>query len=566
MKKLNYLFSALFAAGLVASCDPVEDINDQLEANEPGISTVLDYTLTDDDYEALELSFGNFSSVDDAKALIPQVLNDNFPVLGEGSLANVTFKIYDPIRVVNYSVVDADYASAGLSTSYAAGLGDIQDILDFKYPQAENGDYVNLTYKVLADEIQYTLDADDFDLIGEELATKYPDPASNAAQYSSFEIRDTRDTYWSEEMILEAINIALSDNFDNVTNQKYSVSYATYNGSGGADSMTVQFDGNAYVAVGGTAFEISDDEFIQIGNEFATTYPEPAASAIEFDNFERRTDDDAYWSDAMILEAVNFLLGEKYADAAEGAKFEITYDVYTGSAGEEVISVVKQGDSYIVDTNASISVIETSSVYAYANGTWNAPFMLETEDYTAMGQSYPNFDDEDEAIYKLQIFLGREFPYAQEGDFATVAYAFYDGSVSTEYANFIFKNGSFVNIPSVVENSLQFGHDGTTWVPDNTIAYTLSLADYTFIGAQLEAKYPNQTSSMLRYNNLDRRTGNDAYWSDDMILEALNLLLNEIDGSAESGQKYAVTFDIYNGSNTTETFLVIKTDGVWVMQ
>lgn len=566
MKKLNYLFTTIIMAVLALGCDPVEDINERLEANEPGISTVLDYTLTDDDYEALELSFGNFSSMDDARALIPQVLTDNFPVLGEGSLANVTFAIYDPIRVENYTVVAADYEAAGLSNTYFSGLGEIQDFLDLQYPQAENGDYVSLTYQVLADEIQYTLDTDDFDFIGEELADAYPDPAANAAQYHSFDLRDDRDSYWTEEMILEAINVVLEDNFDNVTGQKYNVSYATYDGTTAAESVTLQFDGNAYVVVGGTSYVLTAADFDAIGVEFATTYPNPASSAAQYDNFERRDGRDAYWSDAMILEAVSFIIDTQYPDAAEGDQFQVTYEVYTGSAGTEILSIVKEGDAFVVDATASVSTIETTTVYAFTNGNWNEPFALDAEDYTEMGQSYPNFDDEDEAIYKLAIFLGRTFPYAEEGDFVAVAYAFYDGSTSTEYANFVFENGAFVNIPSVIETSLQFGNDGTTWVPDNTIAYSLTAADYAFIAAELGDTYPAQTSSMANYGNMDRRSGNAAYWTDDMILEAFNLLLDDLNPSAEEGQKYAVTFDIYNGSNTTETFLLIKTDGVWVMQ
>ena len=566
MKKLNYLFTAIILAVLAIGCDPVEDINERLAANEPGISTVLDYTLTDDDYEDLELNFGNFSSMDDARALIPQVLDNNFPVLGEGSLANVTFAIYDPIRVENYTVVAADYEAVGLSNAYFSGLGEIQDFLDYQYPQAENGDYVSLTYQVLADEIQYTINADDFDLIGEELAAAYPDPASSAAQYSNFDRRETRDAYWDNDMILEAINVVLSDNFDDVTGQKYNVSYAIYDGSSGTESMTVQFDGNAYVAVGGVSYELDAADFDLIGTEFATAYPDPASSAAQYSNFERRDGRDAYWSDAMILEAVSFIIDTQYPDAEEGDQFQVTYATYTGAAGSEVLSVVKEGDAYVVDDTASVSTIEATTVYAFTNGNWNEPFALDAEDYTEMGQSYPNFDDEDEAIYKLEIFLGREFPYAEEGDFVAVAYAFYDGSTSTEYANFIFENGVFVNIPSVIETSLQFGNDGTTWVPDNTIAYTLTPADYDLIVEELGATYPAQTSSMAQYGNLDRRSGNAAYWSDDMILEAMNLLLDELNPSAEEGQKYAVTFDIYNGSNTTETFLLIKTDGVWVLQ
>lgn len=569
MKKLFYLFTVAALSLLASSCNPLDDIYDDLEANEPGISTEFQYTLTEDDYtDILDLDFPNFSSLDDAKELIPTVLNENFPVLGENSLATVYFDIYDPLRVENYTVVSADYSETGLSTTYFSGLGDVQDFLELKYPQAENGDYVRLTYQVLAEEIAYTIDADDFDLIGSELADKYPAPASSAAQYSNFDRRETRSAYWSNEMILEAINIVLEDNFDNVTGQKYNVSYAIYDGSSGTESMTVQYDGNAYISVGGTAYTFTNADFTLIGTEFATTYPDPAASAARYNNFDRRVGNAAYWSNEMILEAIDAVLDAQYPAAGDGDKFEVSYAVYTGSAGVEIMSVIKENGSYIVDENASVSTIETTVVYAFSNNNWNEPFMLDAEDYTEIGQRFPNFDDEDEAIFKLEIFLGREFPYAEEGDFVTLAYAFFEsGSTSTEYANFKFENGEFNYIPSVIQSSLQFGNDGTTWVPDNTITYKLGVADYTFLADELAADYPNPTSSMGRYGNFDRRSGNAAFWSDDMIVEAMNILLDKIDPSAEEGQKYAVTFDIYNGSNTTETFFLIKNDeGDWVQQ
>lgn len=50
-----------------------------------------------------------------------------------------------------------------------------------------------------------------------------------------------------------------------------------------------------------------------------------------------------------------------------------------------------------------------------------------------------------------------------------------------------------------------------------------------------------------------------------MLLEAFNLLLNNNDPSAEEGQKYVLTFIIYNGSTTTEDMSLIKTGGVWVL-
>ena len=192
------------------------------------------------------------------------------------------------------------------------------------------------------------------------------------------------------------------------------------------------------------------------------------------------------------------------------------------------------------------------------------PLTFTSEEYSEMGQSYPNFSDEDEAMYKIGIFLGNEFPYAEEGDMVAVAYDFYDGGVSTEYAKFQFRNGAFTNIPSVIEQTLSFGNNGAEWVPDNTIKYTLSGDDYALISSELADEYPGPTDSMSNYNNFEKR-GNSSSWDDAMILEAMNILLDEIAPAAEEGQKYLLTYAVYNGTNTTEDIYLIKTDGEWVL-
>ena len=113
---------------------------------------------------------------------------------------------------------------------------------------------------------------------------------------------------------------------------------------------------------------------------------------------------------------------------------------------------------------------------------------------------------------------------------------------------------------------LQFGHDGNKWVPDNTIKYTMGRPDYDLIIAALSAKYPDATSSMDNFGNMDRRAGNSAQWTDEMVLEAITVILDGINPTAVEAQKYIVTIDVFNGSRTTEDFAVIKENGIWVYQ
>ncbi|MFK7811633.1 MAG: hypothetical protein AB8B59_04010 [Maribacter sp.] len=383
MKKIIYLIG-LISAFTVVSCDPVEDIYNELEANEGDIVGTADYALTDDDYETLDLGFGNFSNLDDAKAMIPTILDDAYPFWGSGSIANVTFDLYSPASTERSLVV----------------------------------------YEV----------------------------------------------------------------------------------------QTEDYDANP------------DTE--------------------RFDNFD---DED------QIIEFLN----NKYPNPENRQLVSLTYEFFNGS------------------TNT------LNNGFLYTNDSWNFIQGLTADEYALMGEGFPNFSSEDEAEAKLPIFLEEKLKYNtyEAGDIVPFMFKLFvtdeddvdgDGSVDdrTTYSyvkNFAYgADGSWSAYGNVVEQTLQFGNDGSTWVPDNTIAYTLASEDYTFIGSQLEATYPDPTSSMANFGNFDRRNGNPAFWSDDMLLEAMILLLNNIDASAEDEQKYLVTFEIYNGANTTETISLIKTGGAWV--
>ena len=114
MKNIIYLLA--FVAVLFVSCDPLDDVYEELDALSSDVvvgETAL--TLTDDDYDDLGLNFGNFNSTDQAKSLIPGLLTDKFPVWGKGSLAEVTYELYAPKQeqdsIVRYTVTTEDYDS-----------------------------------------------------------------------------------------------------------------------------------------------------------------------------------------------------------------------------------------------------------------------------------------------------------------------------------------------------------------------------------------------------------------------------------------------------------------------
>lgn len=576
MKKTIY-FLMMFIGLAITGCEPMEDIHEEVNAEleARSIEGVAEVRLTEDDYTedvedgGLGLNFPNFSSLDEARALIPTFLENNYPVWGEGSLALVTFDLYDPVVVEEHTVPASGYEVIGLDDNYFSGMDEIAEYLSYQFPQADNGSFVELTYRTIPEEIEYEFNDDDFDLIGLELADVYSEPAASAAQYNNFDRREGRDAYWSNEMILDAINVVLSENFDDVEGQTYQVSYAIYDGSSGVESMDVMFDGNSYVRAGATIYELTSADFDLIGEELGDTYPAPAANAAQYNSFGVVEDSNTYWSDSMILEAINIVLQEQFPTAAEGDEFVVNYKVFTGSTTVPTsTSVILNGGQYVVDdTPPAVSTIVETSVFAYTNGDWGTPLALPRSVYQEeFAQRYANFDDEETAGFYIARYIEPMFPYAQEGDYVAVAYNFYNGERTvTNYANFVYRDGEFNYVPSVVEETLQFGHDGEGWEPDNTIVYNMTEADYAAVGEALADEYPDPAWSVGNFSNFDRRVGNRNYWSQDMLVEAMNVVLDRIHPGAEEGQKYVVNFDIYDGSAGTESLSLIKEEGEWVL-
>ncbi|TXG36919.1 hypothetical protein [Seonamhaeicola maritimus] len=369
MKKFIYLCTILLGTALVG-CNPLEDINSEVDAIETPIVGDIEITLSDDDYEDLDLNYGNFNSVDDAKALLPDFLSDKYPVLGKGSSALVTYKRYAKVDTFSeniYELTDADHNDiTGSSYGNFDRSYHIYNYLDAAYPSPQEGDFVSLRYR-----------------------------------------------YYS----------------------------------GGESTLT---DG-----------------------------------------------------------------------------------------------------------------------FYYSDGDWNKIKGFTEDEYNAMGESFPNFSGHDEADTKIPIALLDVYKYEpkEAGDVVMAMYELYKGGgVTKSYtSNFVFNGTSFEKYNNEAVETLQFGHDGTVWVPDNTIKYTLEPADYALIVSSLSSKYPAATGSMDNYGNFERRPGNAAEWTKPMIAEAAGVVIDNKDPSAENGQKYVVTYDIYNGSSGTEDTAVIKTDGVWVL-
>ena len=135
----------------------------------------------------------------------------------------------------------------------------------------------------------------------------------------------------------------------------------------------------------------------------------------------------------------------------------------------------------------NVALIKTAITngFAYEDGNW-IKFTGFTEDqYSAMGESYPNFSSSDEADIKIPIALLDIYQFSplSAGDIVLSMYELYMGGGVTKSftAAFIFDGVAFHPYENEIEVTVQFGHDGENWIPDNTIKYDLTSADVSFI-------------------------------------------------------------------------------------
>ena len=541
MKKIFFVFAIIAMA--FTSCNPLEDIYEEIDNStaKDGIVGDVTYTITKEDYSKekkeggfFEFATPNFASLDDAKTKLPAFLTDKYPALGviwengkikEASSANITFAFSDPISTDSYTVTDADYTAIGLTT--LVSNRDFNKFFDYKFPNTKKGSIVNLTYKTLAPKIDYTLVDADYALVGN-------------GRFNNFDIRAGKPDE-TEEARRAKMQTILLTNFPNApVGQQYLIEYAIYDGAPGTRTMLVQLNaaGN-YDLING--YTLTNADYALVGNG-------------RFNNFDIRAGKPDETEEARRVKIQTILLNN-FPSASTGDQYFITYAIYNGASGTRTMLLKFNGTGYDL---IGATVISKTSKFTFTKD-WNPPFVLALADYQAMGQQFENFSgrndaQKEEAARKVSVFLATKYPYAAVDDFVAVQYNLYVGggtTIATD-SNFIYDGTKWNYIPTVISTSLKFGHNGTTWVPDNTIKYTLTNADYNLVGNG-------------RYNNFDVRPGKDEEKESARLAKINTILLNNFPSDAE-GQKYVVSYKIYNGANGIWTMAVIKTGGAYVLQ
>lgn len=548
MKKLIYL-SVLIGCMLVG-CNPMEDIYDAIDAQENPIVGNAEYTLTDEDYAALDRDFGNFDSEDQAKELLPAFLSEMYPYWGNGSNVIVRYNLY----VGNAEGVN-DYTSA---QNYALQSDD--------YPTAEsNAFFPNQNPALFIDDV--LADQIDSPTEGQVVFVEYKQfmnqPEVGYANIPQFDYGfNASFSNWTVTDVLGA---------QSWTSQ---ATYAEGNGySGGQVANEDWLISPSIDLTSETDIKFQINQAINYATDISllkilvsTNYTGNIATAT-WNEIDLATAPAGNSNDFILSEEFNF---NTYA--GQTINIALKYKSTDSDAARwrvDQLSIKRVGITGQTNT--------LQDYYVYTGGVWKKAegvYYLTAADYDAMGTTsglpgqYNNFSSTAAPENYLPTFLDIKYPFAQEENEMIVVYKYYNGTETQTRGNlYTFTSGVWEPHQSTIEATLQFGHDGTEWVPDNTLRYTLAGADYDVLAAHFTTVtgFENAAASMGNYGNLDRRAGNAAYWSDEMIVTVMGYLLdNVVAPSAEDGQKYVVTFAIYNGTSTTEDFKLIKEAGEWI--
>jgi hypothetical protein len=214
---MKRILAYILGAGLlVTACNPMEEIYDELDLQTTPFVKQLELTLADADYEMFDESDvaddHYFSDDEPAAEYIPDILDEKFPGLDEGSSVKVTYHFYVggleyldyltesvsyELSTADYDSMGEDYGQPGRYNNFDSSVHPEDYLPAFfagKFPNAEEGDLVFVTYKFYSGGVSnrseyygfdgtvwaqvevelpegvvnYELTTDDYDSMGEE--------------------------------------------------------------------------------------------------------------------------------------------------------------------------------------------------------------------------------------------------------------------------------------------------------------------------------------------------------------------------------------------------------------
>ncbi|MEZ5069488.1 MAG: choice-of-anchor J domain-containing protein [Bacteroidales bacterium] len=582
MKRTAYYLILLVFA--LVSCDPMEDINQELKDMDTGFRSNLTYALTEDDYadiadlalEADETDTDNagfiasrmyFTDAVPAADYIPLLIADMYPGLGLGSTVDVTYN-YSGDMPEDYAMYTeaADYE---LSTEEYSSFDGILEVTGYYSPAYPPEVYLP---EVLAAGIADPSNGDmvlvEYLYSGTDAKVDF-ESASDVTVWS--EGFDTDLGVFTATSVVGAQEWAASSYGDDA--------YAKISGySGGAQdnedwliSSAISIDGIDQPALHVTqAAKYLNDQWDQITVLVSTDYDGSDIAG-------------ATWDEQTFTTLPS---GSDYVFvASEGADL-------SGYAGQDIYVALKylsttanaatwEVDEVVITTPGAATVIgpapETrKDFYEYSNGEWTKAegvYNVQAEDYNAMGSpgKYDNFSSSDVPGDYIPALLDEKYPLAGESVEVVVVYRYYAGSTMTLASTYTKTAGTWASsYDYVTETSGQFLYGSSGWVFDPTITFTLSAADFQIIVDYVESNFGASYidsygtgdyyyGASAYYGNFDMR---DGHWNADVfgsaeeaIAEAIALavlpakypnITTQVNGV---DMYFVVNYAYYNGAN-----------------
>lgn len=378
MKKI--LLLAILAIGvLFNACDPMQDINNELEiknaANDLKALFLKDrqvapaaYTLTDDDY-ALSSNSGvskykNFSSSALPKDFLPEILNQKFSGEDAQSMM-VTYNFYSK------PFVDKDNAREIADEEYGE--------MGQKYSNFDDADVAKSLIGKLLDRKVYVEDA------GAEITAMYTkfekyvdryikvnaDGTSEVVSYASDAVEVTDAIYEAtgngkyknfykisnalEDLATYAVDNSLAPvTFSALVYQNYLDTYVVY-----------MFDGMNWV-VKQSVMPVSEElNYALNADDITQSYwwADPAikitlgpddyglnSATSKYSNFDLRSGKEPGTDTAKLIEMIGAMLDANHG-AVENQQYLVTYSYYDGSSGATTIRIIKEGGVWKEFTN-----------------------------------------------------------------------------------------------------------------------------------------------------------------------------------------------------------------------
>lgn len=520
MKLNKNIFLACGAALLLTACSENSWNNglDGFVVPTPGEAVeTISYTLTADDYKAIasnatnvaiaesdneteELAAigtdGTFVNEEQAHKYLPALLKSSsftYFTLDNGSSIKVTYNVATSVnptvRSINkgvdtYTVSDANYKEAwGSTTDYIAAFSPstpasayIPGFLETKFNDAESGRFAIVSYN-------YSSVDPSFDKTPEPEKWTSTNVLGNVSLNQSLEVRGIVTAVCTRGFI--------------VTDQGGSIMCYQSEGFNESavsidDLVTVKGTVSSY----GTAYQISvTDASYTVDGEGEYEYPEPvnytgamietacgrtADSQPEFITVTGEISISGNYYNVKVAgtesyDASLYMVPDKFKNVVEdGKRYTITGYFVSISGGSHLNIMVTGIAPAAASRSAKNGIVRRAAngsmttgvvaLYEFNGSAWTAntdAVVLQSADYTAMGQKYANLQDNGPATL-IPIYLKQNYPYAVEGDEKIVVYAYYSGGTTTYRAGlYVLANGEWsINAGAVTE---QFSKNDGNW-------------------------------------------------------------------------------------------------------